>query len=56
MEIEERKDWARMIGMGPRLLLSSSPGTLVPQGNTPVSDQQLVGTVSLLLLTPPLLC
>ena len=36
VEIEERKDMARMIGTGPRLLLSASPGTLAPQGNTPV--------------------
>lgn len=55
MEIEERKDRARMIGMGPHLLLSSSHGTLAPQGNIPVSGQQLVGTGSSLHLTP-LLC
>lgn len=36
MEIEERKDGSRMIGMGPHLLLSASPGTLAPQVNTPV--------------------
>jgi hypothetical protein len=54
--IEERKDWARMIGMRPRLLLSSSPWySFSPlQGNTPVWGQQPVGTGSpLLLLLPP---
>lgn len=56
MEIEERKDGASMIGMGPRLLLSYSLGTLAPQGNTPVSGQQPVGTSSPLFLTPLLLC
>lgn len=55
--IEERKDWARMIGMRPRLLLSSSPWyTFWPlQGNTPVWGQQPVGTgPPLLLPLPPL--
>lgn len=54
MEIEERKDGARMIGVGPHLLLFSSPGTLAPPpppGNTPVSGQQPVGTGSPALLT-----
>lgn len=51
MEIEERKDRARMIGMGPHLLLSSFLGTLAPPGNTPVSGWQPVGTGSPLLLT-----
>lgn len=53
--MEERKDGARMIGMRPHLLLSSSPSTLAPQGKTPISGQQLMGTGSLLLLTPLLL-
>lgn len=44
VEAEERKDGARMTGMEPHLLLSSSPDTLAPQGNTPVSGQQPAGT------------
>lgn len=51
MEIEERKDGSRMIGVGPHLLLFSFPGTLAPPGNTPVSGRQPVGTGSPQLLT-----
>lgn len=49
--MRKEKNPARMIGMRPRLLLSSPWYSFWPlQGNPPVGGQQPVGTGSLLLL------